>query len=62
MLPQRPEVGQRQPADPPGPVPASDPDERPGGLQGEFLSYPERPDSPVESVPNPVCQKLVNAD
>lgn len=35
MLPQRSEVGQGQPADPPRPVPPADPDERPGGLQGE---------------------------
>lgn len=35
MLPQRSQVGQGQPADPPRPVPAADPDEGPGGLQGE---------------------------
>lgn len=35
MLPQCSEMGQGQPADPPRPVPAADPDERPGGLQGE---------------------------
>lgn len=35
MLPQRSEVGQGQPADPPRPVPPADPDEGPGGLQGE---------------------------
>ena len=35
MLPQCSEVGQGQPADPPRPVSAADPDERPGGLQGK---------------------------
>ena len=35
MLPQRSEVGQGQPADPPGPVPPADPDEGPGGVPGE---------------------------
>jgi len=35
VLPQRSEVGQGQPADPQRPVPAADPDERLGGLQGE---------------------------
>ncbi len=35
MLPQRAEVGQGQPADPEGPLPSADPDERPGGIQGE---------------------------
>ena len=35
MLPQRPEVGQGQPADPARPLPAADPDEGPGGLSGE---------------------------
>lgn len=35
MLSQCSEVGQGQPADPQRPVPAADPDERPGGLQGE---------------------------
>lgn len=35
MLPQRSEMGQGQPADPSRLVPAADPDERPGGLQGK---------------------------
>lgn len=35
MLPQRPEVGQGQSADPARPVSAADPDEGPGGIQGE---------------------------
>jgi len=35
VLPQRSEVGQGQPADPPRPVAAADPDAGPGGLQGE---------------------------
>ena len=41
MLPQRSKVGQGQPADPPRPVLTADPDERPGGLQGEdwMMSY-----------------------
>lgn len=35
MLPQRSEVGQGKPADPARPLPATNPDERPGGIQGE---------------------------
>lgn len=35
MLPQCSEVGQGQPADPEGPFTSPNPDERPGGLQGE---------------------------
>lgn len=37
VLPQRSEVGQGQPADSAGLVPPADPDEGPGGLQGEDL-------------------------
>lgn len=35
VLPQRPQVGQGQPADPTRSVTASDPDARPRGLQGK---------------------------
>lgn len=39
MLQKRTEMGQRQPADPSRSFPAADPDERPGGLQGECVSH-----------------------
>lgn len=38
MLPQRPEVGQGQLADPQRPVPPADPDERFGRIQGELTT------------------------